>query len=82
MLGMYMPGATEMIVIGILGVLIFGSRLPKIARGLGSSVVEFKKGLKGVADEVGDIQGELNSAKSEVNEQIADTKQQAKNILK
>jgi sec-independent protein translocase protein TatA len=30
------------------GLLLFGSRLPSIARSLGKSVVEFKKGVKDV----------------------------------
>jgi sec-independent protein translocase protein TatA len=47
-----MPGGPEWIVIGIVGLLIFGKRLPEVARSLGKSVVEFKKGLKAVEDEI------------------------------
>lgn len=50
-----MPGMQEMIIIGIIGVLLFGTRLPKIARSMGSSIVEFKKGVKGVEDEAKEI---------------------------
>ena len=40
-------GFPELIVIAVIFVLLFGaSRLPKIARGIGQSVVEFKKGIK------------------------------------
>ena len=35
-----------------LGVLLFGKRLPEIGRSLGKGIVEFKKGLKGLEDEV------------------------------
>ena len=47
-----MPGGPEWIVIGIVGLLIFGKKLPEVARSLGKSVVEFKKGLKAVEDEI------------------------------
>ena len=47
-----MPGGYEWIVIAALGLLIFGKRLPEVGRSLGKGIVEFKKGLKGVQDEV------------------------------
>ena len=47
-------GWPEMVVLGILGVLIFGKRLPEVGKSLGKGIVEFKKGLKGVEDEVDD----------------------------
>lgn len=49
-----MPGPTEWIIIGILGVLIFGKRLPSVGKSLGQGIVEFKKGLTGVKDELDD----------------------------
>lgn len=45
-------GMPELIVLAILGLLIFGRRLPEVGRGLGRSIVEFRKGLKGIEDEV------------------------------
>jgi sec-independent protein translocase protein TatA len=47
-----MPGIEEMIVIAVFGVVIFGKRLPEVGRSIGKSIVEFKKGLKGIDDEV------------------------------
>ena len=44
-------GVPEMIVIGIIALLLFGKRLPEVARSLGKGVVEFKKGLNGIDDE-------------------------------
>src|SRR5438309_8580786 len=41
------------LLIGI-GVLLFGKRLPEIGRSLGKGIVEFKKGLKGLEDEISD----------------------------
>ncbi len=47
-----MPGMTEWIVILVIGLLIFGRRLPEVGRSLGRSIVEFKKGIKGIEDEI------------------------------
>ena len=38
------------IIILVVVVLLFGNRLPSIARSLGQSVVEFKKGVKELED--------------------------------
>ncbi len=40
-----------LIILGV-GLLIFGKRLPEVGRSLGKGIVEFKKGLKGIEDEV------------------------------
>ena len=55
---MGLPGGTEFIVIALIALLLFGSRLPKVAKGLGRSIVEFKKGIKGVGDEIEDASDE------------------------
>ena len=47
-----MPMGAEWIVIAALGLLIFGKRLPEVGKSLGKGIVEFKKGLKGIEDEV------------------------------
>jgi len=56
-------GTPEILVILILGVLLFGRRLPEVGRSLGKGIVEFKKGLKGLEDEV-DIASSLRSEPS------------------
>tara|TARA_B100000676_G_scaffold193350_1_gene190054 strand:+ start:1051 stop:1287 length:237 start_codon:yes stop_codon:yes gene_type:complete len=44
-------GSTELMVILIIMVLLFGSsKLPKLARSMGKSATEFKKGLRGDED--------------------------------
>lgn len=42
-----MPGGMEWIVIGLVALLIFGNRLPGVARSLGQALREFKSGLSG-----------------------------------
>ncbi|HVT90611.1 MAG TPA: twin-arginine translocase TatA/TatE family subunit [Tepidisphaeraceae bacterium] len=51
-LALTMPGLTEWIVIGLFGLLIFGKRLPEVGRSLGKGIVEFKKGLQGIEEDV------------------------------
>jgi sec-independent protein translocase protein TatA len=44
-------GGQEMIILLIIGVLLFGRKLPEVGRYLGKGIVEFKKGIKGLEDE-------------------------------
>ena len=52
LLGFWMPGPIETIVILAVLVLLFGRRLPEIARNMGKSLTEFKKGIKDSEEEV------------------------------
>ena len=47
-----LPGGVEWIVIAIIGLLIFGKRLPDVGKSLGKSIVEFKKGLRGIEEDI------------------------------
>ena len=59
-----MPGTWELCVIALVALLLFGTRLPKIARGLGQSVVELRKGFREVSDEVEEIGKEITDGKA------------------
>ena len=57
-----MPGGAEWIVILVIALLIFGARLPSVMRSLGKSIVEFKKGMRDVEE---DVTNEINRAASD-----------------
>ncbi|MDR0522328.1 MAG: twin-arginine translocase TatA/TatE family subunit [Planctomycetaceae bacterium] len=40
------------VIVGIVAFLLFGNRLPSVMRSLGRSVVEFKKGVNGIEDDI------------------------------
>jgi len=45
-------GFQEILVIVFIGILLFGRKFPEVGRSLGKGIVEFKKGLKGIEDDV------------------------------
>ncbi len=60
-----MPQGFEWIFIAAIGLLIFGKRLPDVGRSLGQGIVQFKKGLKGVEDDI--------ETESDKKKQLTDT---------
>jgi len=46
------PGFPELIIVMVIALLLFGKRLPEVARSLGKGIVEFKKGVRGIEEEV------------------------------
>lgn len=52
MLAISLPGGSEWIIIAIIGLLLFGKRLPEVGKSLGKSIVEFKKGLRGIEEDL------------------------------
>lgn len=47
-------GTMELLIILGIALLIFGRRLPEVGRSLGRGIVEFRKGIKGIEDEIDD----------------------------
>ena len=55
LLAMFGIGTTELVIFGLIVLLLFGSRLPKVMRSLGKSVVSFKDGLNDTSDPSSEI---------------------------
>ena len=51
MLGLPGVGTAEMLIVGIIALLLFGKNLPSVARNMGKSMAELKKGLSGFQEE-------------------------------
>lgn len=61
-------GVTEMILLAVVAVMLFGGRLPEVAKQLGESYVQFRRGLD-------DIKSSINSdldVKSQVVKSLPD----------
>lgn len=59
-----MPGGWEFLVVLLIALLIFGRRLPEIARNMGKSMSEFKKGIREAQDTKDEIINDVaNEAK-------------------
>lgn len=61
-----MPGPFEWIIIAGLGLLIFGKRLPEVGKSLGKGIVEFKRGLKSVEEEVSMVDDEPTQPRKQI----------------
>ena len=66
---MGMPGATELLIIFGVVVLLFGAtKLPKLGGAVGESIRNFKKGIRGDEDEEQDPSSRIvDNSKSSVN---------------
>jgi sec-independent protein translocase protein TatA len=49
---MFGIGTSELLIVGLIALLLFGNRLPETMRSLGRSMNEFKKGISGIQDEI------------------------------
>jgi sec-independent protein translocase protein TatA len=63
-----MPGGWEWLIILIVALLIFGKRLPEVMKSLGRGIVEFKKGVKGVEEDVEDSSSRTTQKKIDEKE--------------
>ena len=68
-----MPGGWEWLIILIVALLIFGKRLPGSNEVLRRGIVEFKKGVKGVEEEVEDSSSKTTQKKIETEKDVHKT---------
>ena len=66
------PGGWEWIVILIVALLIFGKRLPEIARSVGKSLTAFKKGIHEAEETKDEVMDEVNKVKSDIINEVKD----------
>ncbi len=45
-------GMPELLIIMVIALLLFGRRLPEVARSLGKGIVEFKRGMSGIEEDL------------------------------
>ena len=64
-----LPGGPELLIILVIALLLFGRRLPGVARSMGQSINEFKGGLREGAESVND-----SKSTSELSESSEPTK--------
>lgn len=55
------PGPLEIGLLLVVALLLFGKRLPEVMRSMGRGVVEFKKGIRGIEDDVESESGKPSS---------------------
>jgi len=65
------PGPVEMLIVGVIVLLLFGNRLPSVMRSLGRGIVEFKKGIQGIEDDIDKAVQEPRELKQDKPEQPA-----------
>ena len=74
----FSPGPIEIGVIIVVLLLLFGKRLPDVGRSLGKGLVEFKKGVKGVEEQVtvdvdSEVHKQIDKEKNEVDNNDSDS---------
>ena len=61
-----MPGGWEWMIILLVALLLFGSRLPQVARSMGDALREFKKGVHDASQESKGVSDDLRQTADDV----------------
>jgi len=75
-----MPGTAEWMVILFIGLLIFGRRLPEVARNFGKTVNEFKRGLRDFQESADEVVSDVNRIKTDVVNDVASEVKEASGL--
>ncbi len=51
----FSPGPPEMLLLLVIALLLYGGKLPEMARSWGKSLAEFRRGLSGIQSELNDV---------------------------
>jgi sec-independent protein translocase protein TatA len=73
---MFGVGSGEMLMLMVIALLLFGKRLPEVARSLGKGMTEFKKGMYDIQDEITSVTSS-RPASSQSRPIPADTREEA-----
>ena len=57
----FLDNPVMMLILGVIAVLLFGERLPEVARSVGKGLMELKRGIRSIQD---DVEGAINSSTS------------------
>jgi len=49
---MFGLGPMEVMIVGVIAILLFGNRLPEVAKSVGKGFNEFKRGMHGIEDDL------------------------------
>ena len=71
-LAFWTPGPLELTVILVVALVIFGRRLPEIARNIGKSLTEFKKGINEAKETKDEMVDDINKLKDDIVKETKD----------